>query len=91
MYIQLVCMFIHMFIPWSWYTAATSIYAILILLVPVIVLMLFTKIHLNGKTVVDDETSELCKVCYFKLAIDSFTFLWIMFAYNGLLSIIAHP
>lgn len=90
MYIQLVCMTIHLFIPWSWIQAATAVYVILILLVPVIVLLLFTKIHLNGKMDIDDETTEISRVCYLKMALDSFAFLWTMFSYNCLLSFLYH-
>jgi CDP-diglyceride synthetase len=90
MYIQLTCMFIHLFLPWSWIIAATSVYAIFILLVPVVILMLFTKIHLNGKTEIDDETTEISRACYIKMALDTFAFLWTMFAYNSLFSMLTH-
>lgn len=72
-------------IPWSWYNMSNYSFACLVLLAPVVVLLLFVKIKLQGKTQVDDETEELCKVTYLKMCVDGFAFLWISHSYNGLM------
>lgn len=89
LYLQLAFMAIQMFVPYSWYTATTSIFALIVLLGPVILLLLYTKIHLNGKKDEDDETLELSRVVYMRMCIDCFLFVWIVYSYNGAMAIIA--
>lgn len=82
-------MLVQIFVPYSWYTATTSMFALLVLLGPVVVVMLYTKLHLNGKKDEDDETLELSRVAYLRMCVDSFMFVWITYSHNGLMSIIA--
>lgn len=78
-------------IPWSWYNMSNYSFTCVVLLAPVVALMLFVRLRLGGKSQVDDETAELCKVTYLKMCVDGFAFLWISHSYNSVLALTSNP